>query len=169
MKKLLVLIMMVVCVLFVFAEGEADELSNPDELSLEPMYEELDLRISNVEEYLNVMYDSLSNKADNERVEALFDQINAKIDELYAAVNDVNQFVEAIDNLDVSTDILNDQILSIYEILGDHSNALSSMSGIYLTKEDADVAIADIMNRIKSLEAAVNPEQMQSLQESVNA
>jgi len=38
-----------------------------------------------------------------------------------------------------------------------------------LTKEDADVAIADIMNRIKSLEAAVNPEQMQSLQESVNA
>ncbi|MGB4751573.1 MAG: hypothetical protein WBH60_02915, partial [Fervidobacterium sp.] len=42
-------------------------------------------------------------------------------------------------------------------------------SGIYLTKEDADVAIADIMNRIKSLEAAVNPEQMQSLQESVNA
>jgi len=26
---------------FVFAEGEADELSNPDELSLEPMYEEL--------------------------------------------------------------------------------------------------------------------------------
>jgi len=74
------------------------------------MYEELDLRISNVEEYLNVMYDSLSNKADNERVEALFDQINAKIDELYAAVNDVNQFVEAIDNLDVSTDILNDQI-----------------------------------------------------------
>ncbi|HQO04618.1 MAG TPA: hypothetical protein PKW84_00660 [Fervidobacterium sp.] len=169
MKKLLVLIMMVVCVLFVFAEGEADELSNPDELSLEPMYEELDLRISNVEEYLNVMYDSLSNKADNERVEALFDQINAKIDELYAAVNDVNQFVEAIDNLDVSTDILNDQILNIYEILGDHSNALSSISGIYLTKEDADVAIADIMNRIKSLEAAVNPEQMQSLQESVNA
>jgi len=32
---------------------------------------------------------------------------------LYAAVNDVNQFVEAIDNLDVSTDILNDQILNI--------------------------------------------------------
>jgi len=59
--------------------------------------------------------------------------------------------------------------LNIYEILGDHSNALSSISGIYLTKEDADVAIADIMNRIKSLEAAVNPEQMQSLQESVNA
>ena len=81
----------------------------------------------------------------------------------------MNQFVEAIDNLDVSTDILNDQILNIYEILGDHSNALSSISGIYLTKEDADVAIADIMNRIKSLEAAVNPEQMQSLQESVNA
>lgn len=169
MKKLLVLIITVVCVLFAFAEGGVNESNNNEALIFETSYEDLDIRISNVEEYLNVMYDSLLNKADTEMVEALFDQVNAKMDELYAAIDNVSSFMYVVDDLSVSTDILNDQVLSIYGILGDHSNELSSISGIYMTKEDANVIVSGIMSRIESLEAAVNLEQVQSLQANVNA
>ncbi|HCI28680.1 MAG TPA: hypothetical protein PKI14_00410 [Fervidobacterium sp.] len=178
MRKFLVLTMTVVCVIFMFAQDETDELTLPEECACEishfedslvlPDNEELEIRITNVEEYLNLIYELISEKVDSTTFEAFVEELNGKIDEICVTENEMEQ---AIEELKVVTNIIDSDILKIYEILGEHGDALSNLLDntleMFLSKEEAIFVVDDIVSMIESVEAKIDTSYVQLFEEDI--
>jgi len=152
MRKLGILLAVVLFGLMIFAEADLDSIVN---------------RIELLEEYANMIYDAVGTKVATEDFEGLL----SKLDELEAGL------YSTIEDLKVTLDIHDSDILKIYETLGSLSEQIAAMNEMLAGQEElvsnieslmlkVDMHDQDIVNIYDNLSAKADREQVDMLEAS---